>query len=214
MSLQGKRILLGVSGGIAAYKAPELVRQLTSHGAEVQVVLTRAAQQLVSATALQAVSGRPVRTDLWDAAAEAGMGHIELARWADAILIAPATAHLIARCATGEADDLLTTLVLAAICPIAMAPAMNVKMWEHAATLRNVERLRNDGAHIFGPAHGPQACGDYGPGRMIEPDELAVMLGRLFTEPRLRGVNVLITAGPRSEEHTSELQSLRHLVCR
>ena len=199
MSLQGKRILLGVSGGIAAYKAPELVRQLTSRGADVQVVLTRAAQELVSATALQAVSGHPVRTTLWDAAAEAGMGHIELARWADAILIAPATAHTIARLTHGEADDLLSTLVLAAVCPIALAPAMNVKMWEHAATRRNVERLREDGVRILGPGNGPQACGDFGPGRMLEPDQLAAALGQIFAPPRLAGVRVLITAGPTRE---------------
>lgn len=199
MSLQGKRILLGVSGGIAAYKAPELVRQLTSRGADVQVVLTRAAEVLVSATALQAVSGHPVRTTLWDAAAEAGMGHIELARWADAILIAPATAHTIARFAHGQADDLLTTMVLAAVCPVALAPAMNVKMWEHAATRRNIERVRADGVRIFGPGNGPQACGDFGPGRMLEPDQLATALGQLFAPPRLAGLRVLITAGPTRE---------------
>jgi len=199
MSLQGKRILLGVTGGIAAYKTPELVRQLTSRGAEVQVVLTRAARELVSPAALQAVSSKPVRTDLWDSAAEAGMGHIELARWADAILIAPATAHTLARLATGVADDLLSTLCLAAICPLVLAPAMNVRMWEHAATVRNRERLRGDGVRLLGPGVGPQACGDHGPGRMLEPEEIAEALGGIFVPPRLAGRSVLVTAGPTRE---------------
>ncbi len=141
MPLDGKHILLGITGGIAAYKTPELVRQLTSRGAIVQAVLTRSAAKFVTATTLQAVSGRPVRDDLWDAAAEAAMGHIELARWADCILIAPATAHTLARLAHGLADDLLTAISLAATCPIAVAPAMNHQMWKHPATRRNLARL-------------------------------------------------------------------------
>ncbi len=141
MPLDGKHILLGITGGIAAYKTPALVRQLTSQGAEVQVVMTHGAAHFVTATTLQAVSGRPVRSDLWDSAAEAAMGHIELARWADCILIAPATAHTLARLAHGLADDLLTAMSLAATCPIVVAPAMNHMMWKHPATQRNVAAI-------------------------------------------------------------------------
>jgi len=199
MSLDGKHILLGVSGGIAAYKTPELVRQLTGRGAVVQVVLTRAAAQFVTPTTLQAVSGRPVRSDLWDATAEAAMGHIELSRWADAILVAPATAHTLARMANGNADDLLTALCLAAACPVAVAPAMNHQMWKHAATQRNVARLVADGVRIWGPDDGPQACGEFGPGRMQEPATLCDELDRLFGPQPLRGCRVLVTAGPTRE---------------
>jgi len=199
MSLDGKHILLGVSGGIAAYKTPELVRQLTGRGAIVQVVLTRAAAQFVTPTTLQAVSGRPVRTDLWDAAAEAAMGHIELSRWADAIIVAPATAHIVARMANGHADDLLTAVCLAAVCPVAVAPAMNHQMWKHAATQRNVARLSADGVKIWGPDDGPQACGEFGPGRMQEPATLCDALDRLFGPQPLRGCRVLVTAGPTRE---------------
>jgi len=199
MSFDGKRILLGVSGGIAAYKTPELVRQLTARGAEVQAVMTRAAQQFVTPTTLQAVSGRPVRTDLWDATAEAAMGHIELSRWADAILVAPATAHVIARLAHGHADDLLTAICLAAACPIAIAPAMNHQMWKHPATRRNVDRLIADGARVWGPDDGPQACGEFGPGRMQEPETLCGELDRLFGPRLLLGRRVLVTAGPTRE---------------
>ncbi|HET6473795.1 MAG TPA: bifunctional phosphopantothenoylcysteine decarboxylase/phosphopantothenate--cysteine ligase CoaBC [Pseudomonadales bacterium] len=199
MSLDGKHILLGVSGGIAAYKTPELVRQLTARGAVVQVVLTRAAAQFVTPTTLQAVSGRPVRTDLWDATAEAAMGHIELSRWADAIVVAPATAHTLARMANGHADDLLTALCLAAVCPIAIAPAMNHQMWKHAATQRNVARLVADGVKIWGPDDGPQACGEFGPGRMQEPAALCDELELLFGPQPLRGCRVLVTAGPTRE---------------
>jgi phosphopantothenoylcysteine decarboxylase / phosphopantothenate---cysteine ligase len=199
MSLNGKHILLGVTGGIAAYKTPALVRQLTSQGADVQVVMTHGAAQFVTATTLQAVSGRPVRSDLWDSAAEAAMGHIELARWADCILIAPATAHTLARLAHGMADDLLTAMTLAATCPIVVAPAMNHMMWKHPATQRNVDRLRADGVRIVGPDDGPQACGEFGPGRMPEPEALRDELGRLFGGRQLAGKRVLITAGPTRE---------------
>ena len=195
-----KRILLGISGGIAAYKAPMLVRNLRKMGADVVPVLTQNATRFVTETALQAVADNRSRTDLWDADAEAAMGHIELARWADAVIIAPATANLIARLANGIADDLLTTLYLATTAPVFVAPAMNVKMWEHAATQRNLERLRDDGVTVLGPAEGAQACGEFGPGRMIEPDEIAERVTAAIGTPRvLDGTRVLITAGPTRE---------------
>jgi len=199
MPLVGKHIVLGITGGIAAYKTPALVRQLTSQGADVQVVMTHGAAQFVTATTLQAVSGKPVRSDLWDSAAEAAMGHIELARWADCIVVAPATAHTLARLAHGMADDLLTAMSLAATCPIVVAPAMNHMMWKHPATQRNVERLRGDGVRIVGPGDGPQACGEFGPGRMLEPETLCGELSRLFGPSPLAGKRVLITAGPTRE---------------
>ncbi|MEZ5558501.1 MAG: bifunctional phosphopantothenoylcysteine decarboxylase/phosphopantothenate--cysteine ligase CoaBC [Pseudomonadales bacterium] len=202
--LERRRIIVGVSGGIAAYKSPMLVRRLRDAGADVQVVMTRGAQQFVTATTLQAVSGRPVRDSLWDAAAEAAMGHIELARWAELILIAPATADLISRLALGRADDLLCTLRLASEAPLLLAPAMNRVMWQHPATQRNLATLRADGAHIVGPEEGPQACGEYGPGRMSEPEVLSARAGRLLAGAPsaggpLTGVRVLITAGPTRE---------------
>src|SRR6478672_436502 len=172
--MQGKRILLGVTGGIAAYKSPDLVRRLRERGAEVQVVMTSAAREFVTATTFQAVSGRTVRSDLWDAAAEAAMGHIELARWADAVLIAPASADFLARLATGQADDLLATLCLATAAPIALAPAMNHLMWANAATQANVATLKSRGVHVWGPGEGDQACGEVGAGRMLEPTQLAI----------------------------------------
>lgn len=190
---------MGITGGIAAYKTPELVRQLTAAGAEVLAVMTHAAHQFVTATSLQAVSGRAIRDDLWDSSAEAAMGHIELARWADCILIAPATAHSCAKLAQGEADDLLSTLCLAAPCPIAIAPAMNQQMWQHPAVRRNIEQLRSDGVFIWGPDSGDQACGDVGPGRMAEPAVLAAEVAALFGTQRLKGARVLITAGPTRE---------------
>jgi len=194
------RILLGISGGIAAYKSPLVVRHLLSRGAEVVPVLTPNAGRFVSPTALQAVAGQRPRTDLWDSEAEAAMGHIELARWADAVLIAPATANLIARLATGMADDLLTTLCLATTAPILVAPAMNVRMWEHAATQRNVLRLQSDGVTVLGPGVGDQACGETGPGRMLEPEELAdAVVDAVGATRCLAGVKVLVTAGPTRE---------------
>ncbi|TNF89848.1 MAG: bifunctional phosphopantothenoylcysteine decarboxylase/phosphopantothenate--cysteine ligase CoaBC [Gammaproteobacteria bacterium] len=171
-ALLNSRILLGVTGGIAAYKAPQLVRELRQAGAAVQVVMTPSAAQFVTAITLQAVSSEPVRDTLWDATAEASMGHIELARWADLILIAPATADRLSRLATGHADDLLGALCLATRSSIALAPAMNQVMWEAPATQRNLKQLMADGVHIIGPEIGDQACGETGPGRMSEPQEI------------------------------------------
>jgi phosphopantothenoylcysteine decarboxylase/phosphopantothenate--cysteine ligase len=198
--MQGKRILLGVTGGIAAYKSPDLVRRLRERGAEVQVVMTAAAREFVTATTFQAVSGRPVRTDLWDAAAEAAMGHIELARWAQVILIAPATADFLARLAAGQADDLLTTLCLATEAPVAVAPAMNHVMWSNAATRANVATLQQRGIQLFGPGAGDQACGEIGEGRMLEPLDLVDRIAALPNgDGPLRGRRVLISAGPTRE---------------
>ncbi len=197
---QGKRILLGVTGGIAAYKSAELVRRLRERGADVQVVMTTAAREFVTPLVFQALSGRTVRTDLWDSAAEAAMGHIELARWAELVLVAPASADFLARLAGGRADDLLATLCLATTAPIAVAPAMNRQMWANPATVANVDRLRQRGVHILGPGVGEQACGEVGEGRMLEPTDLADRLLDLLpgTGP-LRGRRVLITAGPTRE---------------
>ncbi len=195
-----KRILLGVTGGIAAYKSPDLVRRLVERGAQVQVVMTASARRFVAPLALQAVSGRPVRSDLWDEAAEAAMGHIELARWAELVLIAPASADFLARLAAGRADDLLAALCLATEAPICVAPAMNRVMWAHRATQANVATLAERGVRVLGPDSGPQACGEVGLGRMWEPAKLAESL--LEPPPNaglLQGLNVLITAGPTRE---------------
>lgn len=198
-SLAGTRILLGVTGGIAAYKAAELTRRLVQAGAEVQVVLTDNAARFVSAQTFQALSGRAARSSLWDEGAEAAMGHIELARWADRILVAPASADCIARLAGGRADDLLTTLCLASTAPLAVAPAMNQQMWANAATQANLAVLRSRGIAIFGPASGEQACGDVGSGRLLEPDELVQAL-RDASGPRLLdGLRVVVNAGPTHE---------------
>jgi phosphopantothenoylcysteine decarboxylase/phosphopantothenate--cysteine ligase len=198
--MQGKRILLGVTGGIAAYKSPDLVRRLRERGAQVQVVMTAAAREFVTAATFQAVSGRSVRSELWDPAAEAAMGHIELARWADAVLIAPASADFLARLATGQADDLLATLCLASAAPIAVAPAMNHLMWDNAATRANVALLAERGIHVFGPGAGDQACGESGPGRMLEPADLAERVQALLSgSGALAGRRVLVTAGPTRE---------------
>ena len=194
------RILLGVTGGIAAYKSPDIVRRLAERGAQVQVVMTAAAQKFVSPLTFQAVSGRATRTDLWDDMAEAAMGHIELARWAQLILIAPASANFIARLAHGLADDLLSTLCLATDSPIVIAPAMNRLMWANAATQANLETLRSRGVGIFGPGEGDQACGEIGPGRMLEPLDLADRAMALVAAPHvLEGLHVVITAGPTRE---------------
>ena len=198
--MQGKRILLGVTGGIAAYKSPDLVRRLRERGAEVQVVMTAGAREFVTPTTFQAVSGRTVRSDLWDAAAEAAMGHIELARWAEAVVIAPASADFLARLATGQANDLLSTLCLATEAPIAVAPAMNHIMWANAATRANIATLTQRGVQVFGPAEGDQACGEVGEGRMLEPLDLAErVLALLPASGALAGRRVLITAGPTRE---------------
>ena len=195
-----ERILLGVTGGIAAYKSAEIVRRLRERGAEVQVVMTGAARQFVTPLTFQALSGRPVRTDLWDDAAEAAMGHIELARWADRILIAPASADFLARLAHGLASDLLTTLCLATDVPIAVAPAMNRLMWANAATRANVALLAARGIEVIGPAEGDQACGETGPGRMVEPDVLAAaVIDRAARSGALAGRKVIVTAGPTRE---------------
>jgi phosphopantothenoylcysteine decarboxylase/phosphopantothenate--cysteine ligase len=198
--MQGKHILLGVTGGIAAYKSPDLVRRLRERGAEVQVVMTAGAREFVTATTFQAVSGRTVRHDLWDAAAEAAMGHIELARWADAVLIAPASADFLARLATGQADDLLATLCLATEAPVAVAPAMNHVMWAHAATRANIATLVQRGVQVFGPGAGDQACGETGNGRMLEPTDLAERVAALLPgSGALQGRRVVVTAGPTRE---------------
>ena len=174
--LEAKRILLGVTGGIASYKSPDLVRRLRDQDARVQVVMTAGAAHFVTAMTFQAVSGRPVRTDLWDEGAEAAMGHIELARWADVLLVAPATADFLARHAAGMADDLLTTISLASEAPLVVAPAMNRQMWAHPATQANCETLAGRGVHFLGPGEGDQACGETGPGRMLEPNEIVAGL--------------------------------------
>lgn len=197
-----RRILLGVSGGIAAYKSAELVRLLRAGGAEVQVVMTASAAQFIGPLTLQALSGRPVRDSLWDAAAEAAMGHIELARWADLVLIAPATADLLARLAQGRADDLLTTLCLASDRPLWLAPAMNRLMWAHPATRANIELLGARGARVLGPGVGAQACGETGEGRMLEPGDIAAAALAALA-PRVAGLvgrRVLINAGPTFED--------------
>ena len=197
--LSNRRILLGVSGGIAAYKSAELIRRLRDHGADVRVVMTRAAQEFITPMTLQALSGNPVHTEMLDPAAEAAMGHIELARWADLVLVAPATADFMARLANGQADDLLTTLCLATAARIAIAPAMNQQMWADASTQANLETLGKRQVLIFGPGVGSQACGDVGPGRMLEPDQIADATAGMFRERGLDGVKVCITAGPTRE---------------
>ncbi|MFV2089247.1 MAG: bifunctional phosphopantothenoylcysteine decarboxylase/phosphopantothenate--cysteine ligase CoaBC [Pseudomonadales bacterium] len=214
-SLENKHILVGISGGIAAYKTPLLVRLLRQVGAEVQVVMTTSAHQFVTATALQAVSGNPVRDTLWDPAAEAQMGHIELARWADLIVVAPVTADRLSRLASGHADDLLGALVLASRAPLLLAPAMNQVMWEAPATQRNLNTLKKDGVIVIGPESGDQACGEVGPGRMSEPEDILRVLESTDDGPirasirevdlavqastNLAGRNVVITAGPTRE---------------
>lgn len=201
-SLSNKRVLLGVTGGIAAYKSAELIRLLTKAGADVRVVMTAAAMEFITPLTLQALSGNPVHHALLDPEAEAGMGHIELARWADVILIAPASADSIARLTAGMGNDLLTTLCLASSAPLVLAPAMNQAMWLNEATQANIQRLlglKDKRMHLFGPAQGVQACGDVGPGRMLEPEQLAQHLSRLFEAGSLAGKRVVITAGPTRE---------------
>ena len=198
--IPNKNILLAVTGGIAAYKSAELVRRLKDEGAEVRVVMTRGGCQFVTPMTFQALSGNPVHTALLDSDAEAAMGHIELARWADVILIAPASANTLARIAMGMADDLLSTLCLASRAPIGLAPAMNQQMWANAATQANVATLQQRGYQVFGPASGEQACGDVGEGRMLEPQQLLQQLIELFnTEQPMAGLKVMITAGPTYE---------------
>jgi phosphopantothenoylcysteine decarboxylase/phosphopantothenate--cysteine ligase len=197
--LAGRHILLGITGGIAAYKAAELVRGLKKAGAEVRVVMTRAASEFVTPMTLQALSGNPVRQGLFDPAHEAAMGHIELARWADLVLVAPASADFMARLAAGMADDLLTTLCLATAAPLWLAPAMNQQMWQAASTRANAETLRQRGVTLLGPAEGAQACGEVGAGRMLEPEDLLKACSDYFTDGPLEGVAVTVTAGPTRE---------------
>jgi len=197
--LYRKRIVLGVGGGIAAYKSAELVRRLRDQGAEVRVVMTSGGREFITPLTLQALSGHPVHLDLLDPAAEAAMGHIELARWADLVLIAPATADLMARLAQGVANDLLTTLVLATNAPVALAPAMNQAMWADPATQANRQLLEQRGIRLFGPGSGIQACGDVGMGRMLEAEELAHAAADCFDNGLLTGLHLLITAGPTQE---------------
>ncbi|MDH5424826.1 MAG: bifunctional phosphopantothenoylcysteine decarboxylase/phosphopantothenate--cysteine ligase CoaBC [Gammaproteobacteria bacterium] len=194
-----KNILLGVTGGIAAYKSVTLVRRLKDQGANVQVIMTESAQEFVTALTFQAISGNPVHTSLLDPQAEAAMGHIELARWADAIVIAPATANSMARLAGGEAGDLLTAVCLASKAPVALAPAMNQAMWSNQATQKNLQILKSRNIEIFGPAAGQQACGDVGEGRMLEAEEMTEKLASLFKQKTLSGIRVMLTAGPTRE---------------
>lgn len=194
-----KKILLGISGGIAAYKCAELTRRLIERGAQVQVVMTQAAQEFITPLTMQAVSGNPVSSSLLDPSAEASMGHIELAKWADLVLLAPATADLIARISAGMGNDLLSTLCLATDAPIAVAPAMNQQMYRNIATQENLATLQRRGFTLWGPASGEQACGDVGPGRMLEPMQLVHHCEDFFQQPDLSELNIVITAGPTRE---------------
>ena len=197
--LHNKNILLGVTGGIAAYKSVYLVRRLKELGANVQVVMTDAAREFIAPLTFQAISGNPVHSSLLDPAAEAAMGHIELARWADALLIAPATANSMTRLLAGEAGDLLMTICLATKAPLLIAPAMNQAMWSNSATQDNLRELQARDVIILGPASGEQACGDIGEGRILEPEELVDGLEQLFNQQTLSGVRVMVTAGPTRE---------------
>jgi phosphopantothenoylcysteine decarboxylase / phosphopantothenate---cysteine ligase len=199
MELQGKRIALGVTGGIAAYKAAELVRLLIKHGASVQVAMTEAAAHFVTPVTFQALSGKPVFTDQWDSRVSNNMAHIDLSRDADALLVAPASADFLAKIAHGLADNLLSSLALARSCPLLVAPAMNRQMWENPATRRNIATLRGDGVTILGPSCGDQACGETGFGRMLEPEEIVTELIAHFQPKLLAGKRLLLTAGPTFE---------------
>ncbi|WP_318407510.1 bifunctional phosphopantothenoylcysteine decarboxylase/phosphopantothenate--cysteine ligase CoaBC [Photobacterium leiognathi] len=198
-TLAGKKILLGISGGIAAYKCAELTRRLIERGAQVHVVMTNAAKEFITPLTMQAVSGHPVADSLLDPSAEASMGHIELAKWADLVLLAPATADLIARVSAGMGNDLLSTLCLATDAPIAVAPAMNQQMYRNIATQENIATLKRRGFHIWGPASGEQACGDVGPGRMLEPMQLVHLCEDFFQPQDLSALNIMVTAGPTRE---------------
>ena len=197
--LINKRILLGVTCGIAAYKSAELVRRLRDQGAEVCVVMTRSACEFITPLTLQALSGRTVHTELLDHAAESGMSHIDLARWCDVVLVAPASANFIARLAHGLADDLLSTLCLVTTASVVIAPAMNQQMWSNSATQENVATLRKREIKIVGPAEGAQACGEVGPGRMLEPEQLLQAAGQLFSTGLLADLKMIVTAGPTHE---------------
>ena len=197
--LRGRRVLLGITAGIAAYKAAELARLLVKDGARVRVAMTRSASEFIAPLTLQAITGEVVRDSLFDPAHEAAMGHIELARWADLIVVAPATADFLARSAAGMAHDLLSTLCLASAPPLLLAPAMNQAMWHHPATRANAQLLNSRGVTLLGPAEGEQACGDVGPGRMLEPADILAAVRRRFADGRLVGRRVLLTAGPTRE---------------
>jgi phosphopantothenoylcysteine decarboxylase/phosphopantothenate--cysteine ligase len=197
--LAGKHVVLGMTGGIAAYKAAELARRLQDHGATVQVVMTEAATHFITAVTMQALTGRPVFTDQWDARQPNNMAHIDLSREADAIVVVPASTDFIAKLAHGLCDDLLTTLCVARACPLLVAPAMNLQMWANAATQRNVAQIRADGVEVLGPASGDQACGEIGNGRMLEAHEILDDLIAFFQPKLLRGRRVLVTAGPTRE---------------
>lgn len=199
MTLKGKRILLGLTGGIAAYKAAELARALGRAGCDVRVAMTEAATRFITPVTLQALTGQTVWTDLWDPRVADNMSHIELSRDRDLILVAPASADFIAKAAQGLADDLLSTLVLARRCPLMLAPAMNVEMWDNPATQRNLRTLRGDGVAFAGPAAGDQACGETGMGRMLEPEAIVAEVEALFQPKSLAGRRVLVTAGPTEE---------------
>jgi phosphopantothenoylcysteine decarboxylase / phosphopantothenate---cysteine ligase len=199
MTLTGKRILLGITGGIAAYKAAELARLLVKSGADVRVAMTQAAERFITPLTMQALSGQPVWTDLWDSRVADNMGHIELSRDRELIVVAPATADFMAKVAQGLADDLLSTLCLARRAPLMLAPAMNVEMWENAPTQRNAAALQADGVLLAGPAAGDQACGEVGMGRMLEPAQIAAEIEAFFEPKRLHGKRVLVTAGPTEE---------------
>lgn len=200
MQLENINIILGITGGIAAYKTPDLVRKLVAQGANVRVVMTQSAKEFVSLLALQAVSGNPVSDDLLNKDAEAAMGHIELARWADKLLVAPATANFMAKLTHGLADDLLSTLCLATPAPIYIAPAMNQQMWFADATQSNLQVLAQRNVRLLGPAQGQQACGDVGPGRMLEPQEITDLLAQESLDQVLAGKRITVTAGPTREE--------------
>src|SRR5467141_3848912 len=197
--ISGKSILLGITGGIAAYKAAELTRLFIKAGADVRVVMTEAACGVITQATLQALSGQPVHTDMWDARVPDSMGHIELSRDRDVLVVAPATTDFLAKVANGLGDDLLSGLCLARRCPLVVAPAMNVEMWQNAATQRNVAQLRQDGVVLAGPAAGDQACGEIGMGRMLEPAEIAAEIEALLAPKALAGKRVLVTAGPTEE---------------
>lgn len=200
--LTNKRILLGITGGIAAYKSAELVRHLKKAGADVRVVMTKGAMEFITPLTLQALSGNPVHHALLDPEAEAGMGHIELAKWADLLLVAPASANFLARLSQGLGDDLLTTICLATEAPLAIAPAMNQAMWKDGTTQQNLQRLidiKGKNFHVFGPDAGEQACGDVGPGRMLDPEVIAASCADLFETGLLAGINLVVTAGPTRE---------------
>lgn len=197
--ISNKKVVLGITGGVAAYKAAELVRRLGDHGVEVHVVMTQAACGFITPATMQALSGHPVYTDMWDTRIGNAMAHIELSRDKAAIVVAPATADFMAKLAHGHADDLLSTLCLARDCPLVVAPAMNRQMWEHPATQRNVSQLEKDGVTILGPASGDQACGEVGQGRMLEPQDIADAVASFLAPKTLTGVNILMTAGPTFE---------------